>query len=312
MRRFVVQRLLGQERFDRFKEFQLHSRAHPRIAIAFARAAATSALRQIDPTRPVTWEFSAFSQNGEDGIIDYLCGQLLQPARYFVEIGAANGLENNTTWLAMGRRYGGLMIDGDPAKVAQAEQTFKRLNWALEFAARLVNRDNASEIRRLSLVPDPDVFSLDVDSIDYYIAEALLEQGFRPKIFIVEYNSVFGPGRSVTVPYDTAFNRHRAHKSGYYYGVSVMGLRNLFDRFGYRFVTVDQNGLNAFFADPSAFDARFLDAVRGTEYRENIVHRRESRSGWEAQFEQIRQLPLIEIAPHRRRAAPELASAAAG
>jgi hypothetical protein len=297
MLRFLVRKFVGEARFARLKRYQLHARAHPRIAIALARAVATSALRQLDPVRPSTWEFTGFSQNGEDGITDYLCGRLLRPNRYFIEIGASNGLENNTTWLAMARRYAGLMIDGDPSKVAECAQTFGTLNYSLEFASVMVHRDSGEQIERLALFRNPDVFSLDIDSLDYYVAAALLERGFRPKIFIVEYNSAFGPERSVTIPYQEPFNRHRAHPSGYYYGVSVMGLRHLFEGHGYRFITVEQNGVNAFFADPPEFDAGFLDAVQGCTYRENIVQRRESRTGWAGQFEQIQHLPLIEIGP---------------
>jgi hypothetical protein len=297
MLRFLVRRVLGDARFARLKQHQLHARAHPRIAIALARAATTSALRQLDPVLPPTWEFTGFSQNGEDGIIDYLCDRLLRPNRYFVEIGASNGLENNTTWLAMARRYGGLMIDGDPSKVAECSQTFGTLNGALEFASMMVNRESGEEIERLALFRNPDVFSLDIDSLDYYVAAALLDRGFRPKIFIVEYNSAFGPERSVTIPYQEPFNRHHAHPSGYYYGVSVTGLRYLFERHGYRFITVEQNGVNAFFADPLEFDAVFLERIRGTAYRENIAQRRESRTDWAGQFEQIRHLPLVEIGP---------------
>jgi hypothetical protein len=297
MLRGLLRQVVGEERFDRLKQQQLHARMHPRLAMAFARAAATSGLRQIDLRRPVTWEFSGFSQNGEDGIIDVLCQHLLSPNRYFIEIGASNGLENNTSWLALGRRYSGLMIDGDRSKIAESEQTLKRLNWSLEFASLMVTRQTVREIERLALVPNPDVLSLDIDSTDYYIAEALLTARLRPKIFVVEYNSVFGPDRSVAIPYSEDFNRHRAHPSGYYYGVSITALRRLFAAHGYRFVTVDQNGLNAFFADPAEFDGSFLEALEGTPYRENIVHRRESRGGWNGQFETIRHLPLAEIGP---------------
>lgn len=297
MLRFMIRKVVGEPRFARLKQYQLQARAHPRIAIALSRAAATSALRQIDPARPSTWEFTGFSQNGEDGIIDYLCGRLLRPNRYFIEIGASNGLENNTTWLAIARRYGGLMIDGDPAKVAECAATLGTLNGPLEFTSMMVGRGSGQDIERLALFRNPDVFSLDIDSLDYYVAAALLDRGVRPKIFVAEYNSAFGPERSVTIPYQEPFNRHRAHPSGFYYGVSVMGLRRLFERHGYRFISVEQNGVNAFFADPAEFDAQFLDGVRGSAFRENIVQRRESRTDWASQFDQIRHLPLTEIGP---------------
>ena len=295
MRRRIIRALLGESRFDEAKTLLAGVRAHPRLALAFARASAMSGLRDLDPTDPASWEFSGFSQNGEDGIIDYLCGRLTTQNRYFVEIGIGNGLENNTSWLALGKRYGGLMVDSEPSKVAECVQVFKRLNWALDFAAVLVNRHTIADVQRRILLTNPDVFSLDIDSIDYHVANALLDGGLRPKIAVVEYNSAFGPDRSVTVPYQDAFNRHREHPSGYYYGASITAWRRLFQSYGYRFVAVEQNGLNAVFVDPAEFSASFLDAVRGARYRENIVHRRESRTDWRGQFEQIRHLPVIEV-----------------
>ena len=292
MRNQLIRALLGPSRFADLKSFLAGARAHPRLALSMSRASATSALRQLDPTEPRTWEFSGFSQNGEDGIVDFLCDRLQSSNRYFVEIGAANGFENNTSWLAIARRYSGLMIDGDPSKVAECAQVFKRLNWALDFAAILVNRQTIADVEKRVLLRDPDVFSLDIDSIDYHVAAALLERSFRPKIFIVEYNAVFGPERAVTVPYQDEFNRHRQHPTGFYYGASVTAMRRLLESHGYRFVTVEQNGFNAFFVDPAHFDSGFLDAVRGTAYRENILHRYESRSGWREQFEQVKHLPL--------------------
>jgi hypothetical protein len=300
MTRRFIRAVLGDQRFDQLRDSYNRFRTHPRIAIAMGRAAATSALRQIDPARPSTWEFVGFSQNGEDGIIDYLCERLVKPNRYFIEIGAADGLENNTSWLAMGRRYGGLMIDGDPSKVAYAERTFKRLNWALDFASILVNRRTVDDVVRLALLPNPDVFSLDIDSVDYYVALELLARGLRPKICIVEYNAVFGPDRSVTVEYKEDFNRHREHPTGYYYGASVTAMRRLFEQHGYRFVTVERNGINAFFIDPGEFKASFVNQLEGVPYSENLLHRRESRGTWRDQFDKIQHLPLVEIgAPAR-------------
>lgn len=295
MLRLLARKALGEDRFTRLKQYQLQARTHPRIAIALARAAATSALRQIDPADPSTWEFSGFSQNGEDGILDYLCGHLLKPNRYFVEIGASNGLENNTTWLGLAKRYAGLLIDGDEGKISEGRQIFSALNGALEFASMMVSPDRVDAFARLVLFRDPDVFSLDIDSVDYFVADALVDRVIRPKIIVAEYNSAFGPDRAVTIPYQFPFNRHRAHPSGYYYGVSVQGLRRLFEGRGYRFVTVEQNGVNAFFADTAQFDRRFLENIHGVQFRENTVQHRESRTDWTRQMEQIARLPLVEL-----------------
>jgi hypothetical protein len=51
-------------------------------------------------------------------------------------------------------------------------------------------------------------------------------------------------------------------------------------RAGYRFVTVDSNGINAFFIDPAAFPTAFVEDLRGAAYRPNTSHTREYGLDW--------------------------------
>jgi len=66
-----------------------------------------------------------------------------------------------------------------------------------------------------------------------------------PRIVILEYNSMFGPDRAVTVPYDAEFDRHRRHTL--YYGASLQAWTKLAVHKGYRLVAVEPSGINAFF-----------------------------------------------------------------
>ena len=52
--------------------YLLDVRDRQRINIALSKGAAMMHARNIDLTQPGTWEFSGFSQNGEDGILDVL------------------------------------------------------------------------------------------------------------------------------------------------------------------------------------------------------------------------------------------------
>jgi hypothetical protein len=99
------------------KRILRENRSLHRMSFAVAHAAATAPLRQLNPSKPESWEFSGFSQNGEDGLLDFITTRLLEPNRYFVEIGCSDGLENNTTWLALCRNYSGLMIDGSETQL---------------------------------------------------------------------------------------------------------------------------------------------------------------------------------------------------
>jgi hypothetical protein len=225
--------------------------------------------RKIDLRDPATWEFSGFSQNGEDGTLDVLRRQLSSSNRYFIEVGAADGIENNTAWLVVAERYSGLMIEGNPKVVERAQRMVAGHSIGVECRKMFVTRDNVRELKSIAPCHDPDVLSLDIDGNDYYVAQAILDNGFRPKIFVVEYNSVYGPERSVTVEYEKDFVFTKAHPTQLYYGVSISGWRKFFSRHGYRFVTVDRNGVNAFFVDPVFFEDSFLNGVKGLAFAEN-------------------------------------------
>ena len=270
--------------------------------MALSRGAATSALRQIDPTNPNSWEFSGFSQNGEDGIIDFLTRNILRPNRYFIEIGSGDGTENNTSWLALARRYSGLMIEGNRKLSEWCKYLFTPLNWSLETICLYANKGNIDILKTGALHSNPDVFSLDIDGIDYYVGEMILQCGFRPKICVVEYNSAFGPLKSISVRYEQQeFHMYqkqiRKLYPGWplYYGCSIGGWKKLFSRYGYRFVSVESNGVNAFFIDPHEFDTTVVDRFKGLDYQDNVCHARAYKVNWEKQYERIKDMDLFEI-----------------
>ena len=267
-----------------------------RTNTALSRAAATSAARTLDPTDPRSWEFCAFSQNQEDGIIDYLCRRVRRPNRYFVEIGAGNGQENNSSWLAVGLRFNGLMIDGNPTSIEQCRRLLGEFTLNVQARAMFVEPETCAEIARLAVHQDPDFLSLDIDGVDYFVMSALVDAGLRPKIVAVEYNSAYGPDKKLAVQYRPGFRYLEAHASGLYYGTSVAGWRAFFERRGYRFIAVDGNGVNAFFVDTNAFDAAFIDNVRGATFQENFYQTSKYRTSWEEQFALIRHLDFLEIA----------------
>jgi hypothetical protein len=278
---------------------------------AFARAAATAAVRVIDPANPESWEFSGFSQHGEDGIIDYLIGQMKVECRtdFFFEIGAADGIQNCTAWLAYAKNFAGVMVEGDSQLSGRGQNVLRELNWAVHFVNLLVDENNLAPLLKMSSCKAPDVFSLDIDGIDYYVARKVFELGFRPKIFLVEYNSAFGPDQALTIPYSPSFHRWQMHDSGLCYGASIAGWRRLFEHYQYEFITTEKCGINAFFIDPSAFPDGFANGLRKVNFRENAgdlngaTKPRVDLEGdmvlpardWRVQFEMIKNTNLVKI-----------------
>lgn len=274
------------------KNFITDVRDRQRITVALAKGAVALQNRRVILSDPASWEFSAFSQNGEDGILHTLRSQLLRSNRYFAEIAAADGIENNTAWLAIAEKYDGLMIEGSRNLIERAQRLIQRdLNIGVHCEQMFVTRASAPAVRSLMACHDPDVFSLDIDGNDYYVAHALWHEGIRPKIWVVEYNSVFGATRAVTVKYRDDFTID-AHPSRLYYGVSITAWRRFFAGIGYRFVAVDRHGVNAFFVDPALFNAEFLNGLQGASFVENIYQLNKFGAPSETQFRLIEHMEL--------------------
>jgi hypothetical protein len=266
----------------------------PRLEMAFARGALNVATRRVDAVRPSSWEFSAFSQNGEDGVIDQLLSLVAVPNRYFIEVGAGDGLENNSSYLAFAKKYNGIMVEGDKAKSNRALQYLQSFNWSVKYLPLFVEPSTVGAILDASLHRAPDFFSLDIDGNDYFVMEALLQQGLRPKVVCVEYNSTFGPDAPLSITYTPELNYRTHHPSQLYYGVSVSGWRVLFHRYGYQFVTVDTRGINAFFVYPSV--VALPGDLEPVAFAENATQLHHNGAGWETQFEKIRDQPFLHLA----------------
>lgn len=279
--------LTGENMIRKLMNYLLDIRDRQRIIIALSKGGAMMRARNIDLTQPASWEFSGFSQNGEDGILDVLRKNLLSSNRYFIEIGAADGIENNTSWLLVAENYNGLLIEGSTQLVERARRTVVGYSIGAEYRNMFVTKESVRDIKAMAIHHNPDVFSLDIDGNDYYIARAILNDGFRPKIFVVEYNSVYGPDRNMTIEYQSDFVFTKAHPTHLYYGVSISGWRKFFDSYGYRFVTVDRNGVNGFFVDPDFFEEKFLDDVQGLMFSENQSQYKKFRLPCDEQFNLI-------------------------
>jgi hypothetical protein len=281
-----------------------------RIAAAMARADATAGVRRIDPSNPISWEFGGFSQHGEDGIHDYLISHLKDRNRFFFEIGSADGLENCSSWFAIARSYAGVMVEGNPSQSRRCARVVNG-HWVCNVhpVNLMVDGQNIKSLMKMCPFQNADLFVIDIDGIDYYILQKVLEMGFRPKVLTVEYNSAFGPEAAITVPYRGSFDRLAAHPTGIYYGVSVAAWRKLLGGFGYKFLSVESSGGNAFFADPAAFPDGFLRDIRGCDFLEGVGDVNGAtrpfldaagdltmpKRDWKAQFQIIKDMEFVKV-----------------
>ena len=219
---------------------------------ASAAAAEIRARERIESLADV--ELSVFSQWGEDGILEWLVHHLGGIPETFVEVGVEDYREANTRFLLSTRGWRGLVVDADAAHVESIRR--EALSWRHDLDARhaWVTRDNIDALLDAAGIPhDMGVLSLDIDGNDYWVWQAITR--VRPHILVVEYNAVLGDRHPLTVPYDPAFRRDRAHVSMLYWGASIVALEQLAARTGYLLAGSNRAGCNAFFirhdrADP--------------------------------------------------------------
>jgi len=285
-----MQSLLEKIRFRIVK-----SKINRKMEARMVRGILSSSLREIDLSNPHTWEFSCFSQNGEDGIIDVLTRRIIKPNKYFIEIGAHDGLENCSSYLSLVRNYSGIMVEGDPALSRDSEILLAGVNWGVESVQMFVTLENIDHLLSKSLHTDPDLFIVDIDGNDYYVVKHILDSKMRPAIFIVEYNSTFGSKEKLTIKYDKEFIYWKAHASQLYFGASISAWKELFGIHNYQFIGVDSNGVNAFFVDKSKFDDVFLGGVKACEYKENFYELQKFKIPNKERFKLIKDMPFIEI-----------------
>ena len=191
-------------------------------------------------------EFQGFSQWGEDGAIQWLLRRVPVERKFFVEFGVEAYHEANTRFLLTDCGWSGLVIDGDPGQVQIIRQSTYHWFHDLRAVASFVTAENIDDLlRENGASGDIGLLSIDIDGMDWHVWNAITAS--QPRIVICEYNSLLGDERAVTVPYDPAFQRARAHHSLCYYGASLPALAKLADGKGYDLVGCGSAGLNAYF-----------------------------------------------------------------
>lgn len=191
-------------------------------------------------------EFKVFSQWGDDGIIQYLINYLDIEEKIFVEFGVEDYLESNTRFLLINNNWNGLVMDGSEANISKIKKN--ELYWKHDLIAKsaFITAENINElIEEEGIKGSIGLLHIDIDGNDYWIWKAL--KVVDPIIMIVEYNSVFGCERAITIPYKSSFTRTEAHHSNLYAGSSILALCDLANEKGYSFIGCNSAGNNAYF-----------------------------------------------------------------
>ena len=215
-------------------------------------------------------EYKVFSQNGEDGIIDFLLNQLNIQNPKFLEIGVGNYKESNTRYIFMKSPNKGMIIDNVKNLKQEVSKHVKLWKGDLTIIEETVTTDNINNILKINNFQNNlDLFSLDIDGIDYWVMKELPNN--LSKIVITEFNATFGANLEVTVPNINNFNRTKYHYSNLCYGMSLRAIINLMNRKNYIFVGANKACNNAFFINKSEVDKLNIDLLKKIKFLLNLL-----------------------------------------
>ena len=241
-------------------------------------------------------EFSAFSQWGDDGIIQYLIYILPITESTFIEFGVGNYLEANTRFLLLNNNWKGLIFDGSTQNMEFVKND--SISWKHDLTALplFVTKHNINKaIENSGFAGEIGILHIDIDGNDYWIWECL--EVVNPQIVIMEYNSMFGNKAPISVPYDDQFYVTDAHYSNLYFGASLKAMCHLAEKRGYSFVGSNSNGNNAYFVRNDKMGA--LEAVSAEQgyvaarFRQNrneageLTHTSDATAIWKAKDKMV-------------------------
>jgi hypothetical protein len=212
---------------------------------------------------------SGFSNFDEERMLaEYVARLVPEGARFAADVGAGDGIRGSNTYALFLRGWRGVGFEGDGRRARRLARAYRSLE-GVEARHALVTPANVVGLLREHAIPeDFGVLSLDIDSYDYWVLDAVLRQ-FRPRVVVTEINEKIPPPVRFVVRYDPHF-RLQYH----FFGYSVASLEELCARHSYALLALEYN--NAFVAPRELLGGLpELDAV--TAYRRGYLERADRR-----------------------------------
>ena len=188
------------------------------------------------------YEYRKYSQNNEDGIIDYVFSKIKLNKINFIEIGFDYYENNSLNVFKKSNKI--LLIEASKDKcfvlnnILTIFYPFKKK----KILNTYVTKNNINELINnfYSKNEEIDCISIDVDGNDYFLMEAI---NFMPKLIIIEYNFWLGKEKSITMPYQEYYS----WDGNIYSGASLLALNKLANKKNYSLIAIDSSCTNAFF-----------------------------------------------------------------
>jgi hypothetical protein len=238
--------------------------------------------------------FRRFSQFEEDGLLLYLFAMIGPTNRQVVEICAGSGRECMAANLIINHGWRGFLFDGDEWNVQTMRAFYAghRDTFLMPPACvqAWVETDNVNRLLDdLGVDAEPDLFSLDMDGVDYWIWKAI--ERIRPRVVLCETHNIIPLPLALTVPYQPGFRYQALPPEQHdFRSVSLAAMVKLMKTKGYRLIGAHRHGFNVFFMRNDVG----LDWF--PEVRPEVCHRNPwTQLGQKERWPVVREMPWVSV-----------------
>lgn len=167
------------------------------------------------------------SQNGEDGILEYVFDMIGHESKRCVEFGAWDGEHLSNTWnLIVNKGWEGIYIESNGEKYKALSEKWGGNKKAVTINKRIGSRGNNildNILKDYGIPKQVDLLSIDVDGNEWHIWNSIKE--YKAKVVVIEHNPTIPPHIEL-IGYEGNTN----------IGSSVLALYNLGKRKGYELI----------------------------------------------------------------------------
>ena len=231
----------------------------------------------IDENQIASSEYQVYSQNGEDGVILYLLSQAkISSDIKCLEIGSGGG-SSNILNLNLNFGYECVFVDGDNKELSRVKEITReninndRKKGDSTYIEMFLTTKNLQELDEKIDLKSVTLCSLDIDGIDYYIFEQLLD--YKIPIIVCEYNSFLSTENKYTIPKIDNFSRYEYHKSTLVFGAALDALVFSASKNNYSLVYCENNGVNAFFVNNKYLSDKVVPKTVNEAFKENFKYK---------------------------------------
>ncbi len=161
--------------------------------------------------------FEGHSQKKQHCYIKSVFDQIGTTNKFYLDIGAYDGITNSNVYDLFKKGWYGLMIDNNLS------------NNSINLVKETVTKDNIINILRKNNTPtDFDFLSIDIDGMDYWILKSVLCE-YRPRLIVVETNVRFETRDSKVLKYREDYSWDGLN----WYGASPFAIKKMVNNFEY-------------------------------------------------------------------------------